>query len=132
MTAGSYTLPAHIAAKIEAVHGLHGVPLPTRKRERRTSDAPPETLPSVLVETYGIHAKASGSRKVRQAVAEFQGEYMNKSDLSTFFKAEVYGWSRGDDRVSKFVGAPYARHAKAGLEAMLDIEYLMGVATGVK
>ena len=117
-----------------AIYGLHGLPLPRASPLVRTESGPAvaNVTPTVIYDTYSVTAYSVDRKGTNlQAVAEFQGQYMNKSDLAAFFKAEVYGWSRGDDRVSKFVGAPYARHEKAGLEAMLDVEYLMGVATGI-
>ena len=55
---------------------------------------------------------------------------MDKKDLSLFFKQEVPNYQPGDDQVYQFVGVPY--EDGYGLEAELDIQYIMGVAVGVK
>jgi len=90
----------------------------------------PAVVPSVIVETYGISGTASGSAKVRQAVAEFQGQTMNQTDVTAFFKQYVSGAKAGDDLVYQFHGEP--KKGGDGVEAMLDIEYMMGVTPGLK
>ena len=65
-----------------------------------------------------------------QAVAEFQGQRMSKEDLTTMFQKEVPRAQPGDDEVSKFVGEGYV--PGHGIEALLDIEFMMAVAPGIK
>ena len=55
---------------------------------------------------------------------------MSKMDLEEFFRHEVPGRKPGDDRVDRFAGAPYREGH--GVEALLDVEFMMGVAPGVK
>ena len=138
--AGTYTVPARVADKIEAIHGLHGVPLPSsapvpvpvaRPKAGEPMATPPPVVPSVLIETYGLSkAKASGSEKIRQAVAEFQGQTMNQTDVTAFFAKYVSGAAAGDDKVYAFHGEP--AQGGDGVEAMLDIEYMMGITPGLK
>ena len=52
------------------------------------------------------------------------------SDLTQFFKNYVPNAAAGDDKVYKFVGDP--GEGNPGVEASLDIQYIMGVAPGVK
>jgi len=66
---------------------------------------------------------------VRQAVAEFQGQFMNQADLSQFFQTYVPQARTGDDVVYAYVGTNQSNY---GIEALLDIEYIMGVGLGVK
>ena len=138
--ASAYDLPDTVAAVTAATVGLHGLPLPRNARMVSSSysaasagGAPPFVLvtPKVIAETYNMQG-ATVNRKSgnRQAVAEFQGQYMDKSDLKLFFKEEVPTAAAGDDEVDKFVGVPYKDGA--GVEAALDIQFLMGVAPGVK
>ena len=54
---------------------------------------------------------------------------MNKTDLATMFDEVVPTAQEGDEVVSKFVGAPYKEGS--GVEAALDIQYIMGVMPGV-
>ena len=93
--------------------------------------APANVTPAVLAQTYGVilpYVDRAG--KGRQAVAEFQGQLMSKMDLEEFFRHEVPGRKPGDDRVDRFAGAPYREGH--GVEALLDVEFMMGVAPGVK
>ena len=47
----------------------------------------------------------TGATKNSRAVAEFQGQTMNPSDLTEFFRKYVKNYNAGkDDVVSKFVG----------------------------
>ena len=55
---------------------------------------------------------------------------MNDSDLTEFFKNYVPKAASGDEKVYKFVGDP--GEGSPGTEASLDIQYIMGVAPGVK
>ena len=131
--AGEYALPPHIDQAVEAIFGLHGVPLPPRVElpKRNPSDPEPANVtPTVLAQTYHVkdpYVKRGG--KGKQAVAEFQGQYMSKADLKTFFAAEVPTALPGDEKVAAFRGVDYKEGA--GVEALLDIEFIMGVAPGV-
>ena len=53
---------------------------------------------------------------------------MNDADLTEFFKNYVPNAASGDDKVYKFVGDP--GEGGPGVEASLDIQYIMGVAPG--
>ena len=129
--ASTYELPSHVAPSIDAIFGLHGVPLPPKARLPNPAD-PADVTPTVLAQTYHVGAPYVDRHgtKNKQAVAEFQGQYMNKSDLSVFFSKEVPSAQPGDDHVSDFVGVPYKEGN--GVEALLDIQFIMGVAPGVK
>lgn len=123
-----YRLPASIAASVSAVYGLHGLPLPQGPRRPITRKMAAVT-PAVLTKTYNVSIPAGPSTKKSQAVAEFQGQTMKKSDLATFFKKYAKGLPASDHTVSKFVGKKPI--GDGGVEASLDIEYIMGVAPGV-
>ena len=132
--AGDYVLPSAIHNAVAAVFGLHGLPIP------RNILAPPHmpanVTPAVIYSTYGVDFKeASRSDKNTQAVAEFQGQFMNSTDLATMFAQEVSqidaNYKVGtDDVVSKWVG----KHIEnsGGVEAELDIQFIMGVSPGIK
>lgn len=131
--AGSYQIPMDIDNAVAAVFGLHGVPLPSnppRISAARTSDMPAAVTPSVLLSTYSVNQTVNRQGKNIQAVSEFDNILMSKSDLTTFFKKLVPDAMPGDDQVSRFPAHPYK--SGAGVEADLDVQYLMGVAPGVK
>merc|ERR1719253_2142039 len=128
LRAGPYTVPDEISNAV--VFGLHGLPLPPK--QTAAVDATVKVTPAVIAETYGVSGvKVSRSSKNRQAVAEFQGQTMKDSDLTSFFKTYVKNYEAGtDDKVSKFVGD--AGEGSAQVEASLDIQYIMGVAPGIQ
>lgn len=131
MRAGDYTVPDAIQKHIAAIFGLHGLPLPPRKPlVKDDPGAPAHVTPTVLTSTYNISG-VTPKGKTRQAVAEFQGQLMEPSDLSNFFKKYVQHYRAGvDDKVSQFVGDKGT--GGAGVESSLDIEYIMGVSPGVQ
>ena len=106
-------LPEAIRRATASIHGLRGLPLPKRKSSRTTEtiEAPVQVAkvtPTVIGATYSINGVdvKRGSNN-RQAVAEFQGQYMNQTDLTAFFGNEVPTAKPGDEKVAKFVGADY-------------------------
>jgi hypothetical protein len=130
--AAAYNLPANVASSIDAIFGLHGLPLPAKpplSSGDANDDAVPVT-PAVIYSTYSVGSPyVDRSGKNSQAVAEFQQQYMSAEDLAAFFAAEVPSAQPGDEKVSKFVGAPYKNGT--GIEADLDIQFIMGVAPGI-
>ena len=104
--ARAYTLPASVEHSVAAVFGLHGLPLPPRPRRadpaptwglsaplslaaghrRLQEGGPANVTPAVIAQVYGVAGVTvdrEGSNK--QAVAEFQGQTMNETDLQTYF-----------------------------------------------
>ena len=103
--AASYTIPDEVQTCVAAIFGLHGRPRPLPPSSPRvvasTGDSPDPALcqgkvcvdPNLLATTYHISGvKTTGSRKNRQAVAEFQGQLMNTTDLATLFKKYIKGY----------------------------------------
>mmetsp|Transcript_11808 Transcript_11808/g.19887 ORF Transcript_11808/g.19887 Transcript_11808/m.19887 type:complete len:581 (-) Transcript_11808:370-2112(-) len=133
--AADYSLPASIADVTATIFGVQGLPMPRAEPILRVGENAslkmPKVTPSVIAATYSVgkpYVDRDGTN--RQAVAEFQGEYMKKQDLEKFFKHEVPHFKTGDDQVTKFIGVPYKKGD--GVEADLDIQFIMGVAPGVK
>merc|ERR1719272_1500118 len=91
---------------------------------------PPEVTPAVLTKAYDIKGVTpAGDTKNRMAVAEFQGQFMNKSDLKAFFEMYLPQSPAADSEVYAFHGGSQDGE---GIEAQLDIQFIMGVAPGVK
>ena len=130
---GEHELPGDVRPAIAAIFGLRGLPLP-HKPAIELGFLPNGTVekvtPSVIASTYSISGvsvqRGSG---YAQAVAEFQQQYMDATDLATYFSKEVPSAQPGDEKVSKYVGVPY--HEGAGVEAELDVQFMMGVSPGV-
>ena len=130
---GDFQVPRDVHSHVDAYFGLHGLPLPPKVPLRSGRKSPVAVTPSVIARTYGLdeaNVKVSGSEDVRQAVEEFQGQYEKDEDLAEFFKRYVPHAVKGDEKVFKFVGDPDKQ--LGGVEASLDIQYIMGVAPHVK
>lgn len=134
LRSSEYTLPDAFGDSVQAVFGFHGLPLPPRKHitYSEAPSQPADVTPAVIYSTYSVPSRIhiQGSDDHRQAVAEFQGQYEKDSDLAAFFKQFVPNAVAGDEKVAKFVGSPDKQ--QAGVEASLDIQYIMGVAPHVK
>jgi tripeptidyl-peptidase-1 len=131
--AGDYKIPIGVQFSIKTIFGLHGIPMPYQKPIISISNAgrPAAITPAVINKIYSVTGvNVTRSLTNRQAVAEFQGQLMSQSDLTTFFNKYVYSAKSGDDQVYKYVGAK--KEKGDGVEALLDIEFIMGVAAGVK
>jgi tripeptidyl-peptidase-1 len=135
-----YSLPSTVAASVEAIFGLHGLPLTDAKgailgHGAQTPGAPMAATvePTVITKVYSIAGVVpKGDKKNRQAVAEFQGQKMSTDDLTTFFNDFLPKDSGSDASVFAFHGEPVSRKNGHGMEAELDIQYIMGTAPGIK
>jgi len=129
--AGDYFVPSSVDQAISAIYGLHGFPLPPRESLMpQESTQPAKVTPDVIASTYTVSGVTpSGSTKNRQAVAEFQGQTMKPSDLTKFFSDYVKSAPSSADTIYKFV--PSGGTGSAGVEASLDVDYIMGVAPGL-
>jgi len=140
----AYSVPGSIAPDVAMVGELHQFPRISARSlvhedERKseailveddwptscgTSCSAKYLTPGTLQARYNIPATAgTADPKNTMSVAEFQGQYFNTKDLEAF--------SEGCDVsavVSKVIGGNVER---AGIEAMLDIEYMRGVTQGI-
>ena len=125
--ASSYILPDNIVARVQAVFGLHGLPLPPAQSRRHQLESVAEVTPSVLREVMNVSGVTIDPTSTNvQAVAEFQGQTMSESDLADFFVKFVQNYTVGrDDVVSKYVGDHDTQSGQT--EASLDIQYIMGL-----
>jgi len=127
---GPYHMPSHLAQHVDYVTGILGFPEIRRSDNPLTPPQPTNTLPigpSDLRKRYNITDTADPSVNNSRAVAEFQDQYYSPNDLKVFFQKFVPGSSA--DTVRKVYGenSPDA----PGVEAELDIQYIMGVVPGI-
>jgi len=129
LRAGRFFLPKEVDDSVAAVYGLHGLPLPHLPP---VTVEPAEVTPSVISKTYGISGVSpSGAVNNRQAVAEFVGQKTSTADLKSFFARYLPNATDSQSSVYRFVGNSSMATGSPGVEAELDIEYIMGVAPGV-
>jgi tripeptidyl-peptidase-1 len=120
-------LPGTVAKHIETFTGLHGFPLDASPASVNAS-ASGDVTPSVINKAYGIDQQSvtkSGKTNI-QAIGQFQGQYVSPTDLSKF--CQQYD-STADCSIAKFIGKNTG--SQPGIESMLDVEYITGVAEGV-
>lgn len=92
LRAAAFALPEEVEASVATVFGLHGLPLPRRQAVVVTSQdgQPAKVTPEVLNSFYGISGvKPTRSDKNKQAVAEFQGQFMVRPVACRFAAALI-------------------------------------------
>lgn len=120
-----YSMPEKLAQAVTMISGLVRFPTVERKiifsdsqRSRTPNDFP--ITPQVIWSRYNITFPASVDPKSSQAVASFLQQYYSTSDLVLF--QNTYGLEK---QLPKLVGPNI--ESNPGVEASLDIQYLMGV-----
>lgn len=129
LEAGSLWAPSKVAAELDAVFGLHGGLVSELRRDPVFPSTDASVTPSLLRTHYGIEGVPvkRGSAN-RRATAAFQRQYTSQEDLTAFFNQFVSDAQPGDDVYSC---VPDSCEGKAGIEAQLDSQYLMGVVPGI-
>jgi tripeptidyl-peptidase-1 len=141
LQAGDLHTPSEVATALRSIVGLHGTPY---KRSHAEAGAQPvgvpDVTPTVLKQVYNVEGvQVSRSSKNRRATAEFQNQYTSQEDLSNWFgqyvDKSIFDVQDGDELYTCGPAGgcePGPAGHKAGTEAMLDIEYIAGVAPGIK
>jgi tripeptidyl-peptidase-1 len=138
LQAGDLHVPSEVLTALRAVVGLHGTPY-KRSHIESSAGAGHDITPTLLKDTYNVQGvKVSRGSKNRRATAEFQGQYTAQKDLTNFYNQyvdpTVFDVQKGDELYTCGPAGgcePIGSH-KAGTEAQLDIEYIAGVAPGIK
>uniref|UniRef100_A0A7N4PXP5 Tripeptidyl peptidase 1 n=1 Tax=Sarcophilus harrisii TaxID=9305 RepID=A0A7N4PXP5_SARHA len=133
-----YSLPGALAAHVDFVGGLHRFPRASSLQQRPGPKLDLEeslslhmgVTPAVIRERYNLTAQdvGSGSPNNSQACAQFLEQYFHDADLEEFMK--LFGKSfPHKNSVSRVVGQQ--GHGRAGLEASLDVQYLMSAGANI-
>lgn len=124
----AYSLPAHVAAHVDFVGGVNRLPkLKTLKARKLVEDTAyyGGVDPAIIKQVFNITTAVGKSPKNLQGVAQFLGQFFTPSDLTDFQQQ----FSVPVQAVTKVYGPNDA--SNPGIEASLDIEYIMGVANNV-
>ncbi|KAM4797097.1 tripeptidyl-peptidase 1 [Rhinophrynus dorsalis] len=131
-----YTLSAEISPYIDFVGGLHRFPS-QRRLLRREAKKQRETqpnlhlgvTPSILRERYNLSTSDIGAHPNNsQACAQFLEQYFHPADLSEFMQIFGRGFNHRSE-VDQVVGQQGG--GRAGLEASLDVEYIMSTGANI-
>ncbi|KAJ7366057.1 family S53 protease [Mycena albidolilacea] len=143
----SYSLPSEVADHVAAVHPASTFNNPTslkpvlsapKTSSGISTDATPASCattitPACLQSLYGIPTTAATESSNSIAVAGFIEQFANSADLKSFltkFRTDVS--SATTFKLQTLDGGSNSQtSSKAGVEANLDIQYTVGVATGV-
>lgn len=131
-----YQLPQALAPHVDFVAGLHRFPPLSSPRQRPepqgvgTVGLHLGVTPSVLRQRYNLTAQdvGSGTTNNSQACAQFLEQYFHNSDLTEFMR--LFGSSFAHQAsVARVVGKQ--GRGRAGIEASLDVEYLMSAGANI-
>jgi len=120
----AYSLPAEVAAHVDFVGGVARLPKIKTMKVTPLSNQYSAVTPSVIKQAFNITAVGSSSKNL-QSVNQFLGQFFSPADLTSFqqqFNVPVQS-------VSKVYGPNVP--SNPGVEAALDIEYIMGVANNI-
>lgn len=123
-TLDPYTLPASIAEKIDFVGGVHRLPTPHLPLETENSEPNAAVTPATIRSRYNVTDIGSNPAN-SAATSQFLLQWYSSSDLAKFFSQNKLP----DYKVAKVVGENH--EDIPGIEASLDIQYLMGVSQNI-
>jgi tripeptidyl-peptidase-1 len=126
---GTYSLPRAVAAVVDFVSGLRGLPdIHNKPYPHRATSSPSaqETpiSPDSLRAAYQVGSYMASNAATKHAVAEFQAQFYSPSDLKQFFTQFVKDHQSCTQVTVQGDNTPN----EPGAEASLDIQYIMGVA----
>ncbi|XP_069825383.1 tripeptidyl-peptidase 1 [Dendropsophus ebraccatus] len=135
-SASPYSLDPEVAPHIDFVGGLHRFPQEQKllrrengKRERMSAGFHLGVTPSVLRQRYNLSTSDVGTHPNNsQACAQFLEQYFHPADLSEFMS--LFGRSF-DHRLEVDHVVGQQGGGRAGLEASLDVEYIMSTGANI-
>ncbi|KAM8833926.1 tripeptidyl-peptidase 1 [Synchiropus picturatus] len=128
-----YAVPSDVHQHLDFVGGLHrlppGGPQLTARRGVSKAGLHLGVTPSILRSRYNMtQADVGSAGNNSQAVAQFLEQYYHPADLAEFMT--LYGGSfKHQSAVDRVVGTQGS--GKAGLEASLDVEYIMSTGANI-
>lgn len=130
-TPDGYSLPLHVAAAVDFVSPT--VHIPGVRRFPELLQSPNATFgdlntPTNLRKLYNVGDAEGKAPKNKQAVTAFLKQYYSQADLASWWKQYCKGLTCGKG-LPTLIGD--ATTGSAGIEAMLDIETITGVAGNI-
>eukprot|EP00664_Eupelagonemidae_sp_cell27_P003721 gene3721-6211_t len=120
---------AEVADAVDTFTGFAGFPLTSVPRAAGGAPAAAGAVtPALLNKVHNIPRVAKSGKRNVQAVAQFQGQYVRDADLSAF--CAQYEPGGAGCTIARYVGAN--SNKSAGVESMLDTEYIMGLGQGTE
>tara|TARA_B110000093_G_C12938847_1_gene397109 strand:+ start:64 stop:1794 length:1731 start_codon:yes stop_codon:yes gene_type:complete len=134
---GATEIPSHLENVIQMVAGHRGWPIPVKaapKKAKKKSVAGAfgmDVTPSVIYTQYNeteIPTTPAGMKNI-QSFAQFQGQYVEQSDLTSFCSKYLKN-STGSCNISKYIGGTDGK--TAGIESSLDSQYIIATSMGAE
>jgi len=133
-TLNGYALPADVAAAVDFVAPTVHIPGITRSQAPKLGSAQNQSksqnnVPKTLRQLYSVGDAVGKATGNKQAVTAFLKQYYDPIDLKEFWTTYCSGITCGQG-LPKLVGD--ATTGNAGVESMLDIETITGVAGNIE
>jgi tripeptidyl-peptidase-1 len=131
---GATVIPDHLDGTIDLLQGHRGWPTPATVPKKKKADGFGTTVtPAVIYEQYNetadmIPTTPAGMKNV-QSFAQFQGQYVLASDLTSFCSTYLPG-NNGTCKISKYIGGTDG--PAPGVESSLDSEYIYATSYGAE
>ncbi|XP_069737795.1 tripeptidyl-peptidase 1 [Phaenicophaeus curvirostris] len=134
-----YSVPRDVAPHLDFVGGLHRFPAERKVLSRAWATSGPPSgeraafhlgvTPSIVRKRYNMTGEDIGQlANNSQACAQFLEQYFHQADVAEFM--QLFGSSFGHrSSVDRVVG--HQGRGKAGLEASLDVEYIMSTGANI-
>jgi tripeptidyl-peptidase-1 len=120
------SIPRTLHGKIDLISHINGFPMPRKQRPTAQGrDVLSTITPDVLRTRYNVSSTAVGGHPNNtQAVAEFQEQYYSTADLKQFMQTYSAKYAKS------YTVHLYGNNDESdpGVEASLDIQYILGVA----
>lgn len=130
-----YTVPKKIAHRLDFIGGVHRVPNVGNKLKIKRRVPIPEDLsdfrygvhPDVLRKRYNVSDNVATNANNSQGTAQFLKQYYSPADLKEF----MHHFGKGFPHLNEITHEVGPNNGKTGLEANLDVQYIMSLGANV-
>ncbi|XP_063692648.1 tripeptidyl-peptidase 1-like [Bolinopsis microptera] len=130
-----YTVPKRIASKLDFIGGVHRLPNVESKLKIKQTMPLPDDLsafrygvhPDTLRKRYNVSDNVATNANNSQATAQFLKQFYSAGDLTKFMSH----FGKGFPHLNKISHEVGPNSGKAGLEANLDVQYIMSLGANV-
>ncbi|EFC40019.1 predicted protein [Naegleria gruberi] len=119
-----FSLPLEISKIVKTVFGIHHFPHGNAKKKFTAAQSSHPITPKEIWNRYNVSLPTSINGQSSQAIASLLGQFYNSNDLSQF--QHMYNLTQMQPIVNGD-----NNNGKPGMEASLDIQYIMGIAQGI-
>jgi len=125
-----YSVPESVAQHLDFIGGLHRVPNTLRINKRNVKEVKDFRYgvhPDTLRKRYNISENVGTNPNNVQATAQFLNQHYSPTDLKEF----MYFFGKSFPHLTEVTTVVGPNKGKAGLEANLDVQYMMAIGANI-